>query len=69
MTSIRVQKEVFDDSAQEPIFVNHWVLQALRIQIAILNARASHRSAEELEPLFSEVEKLLRDVVREIGAA
>jgi hypothetical protein len=52
-----------------PLFVNDRVLQALRIQVGILEARAQPRRSEDLEPLFLKVEALLRDLVREAGAA
>lgn len=63
--------ESADRSSSEisPLFVNDRVLQALRIQVGILEARAQPRSNEDLEPLFLEVETLLRDLVREAGAA
>ena len=56
-------------SESSPIFVNDRVLQALRIQVGILEARAQPRSSADLEPLFEKVELLLRDLVREAGAA
>ena len=65
----------FTDFAEPPaldtalVFVNDRVLQALRIQVAILEARSRPRSSEELEPLFTKVESLLRDLMRETGAA
>ena len=52
-----------------PVFVNDRVLQALRIQVCILDVRSRPRSSQDLESLFIEVESLLRDLVREAGAA
>jgi hypothetical protein len=52
-----------------PVFLNARVIEALRIQVAILGVRSRPRSSEELEPLFSLIETLLRDLVREAGAA
>jgi hypothetical protein len=56
-------------SESSPLFVNDRILQALRIQVGILDARAQPKSSEDLEPLFVKVEALLRDLVREAGAA
>jgi hypothetical protein len=52
-----------------PLFVNDRILQALRLQVAILDIRGRPRSSGELVPFFAEVELLLRDLVREAGAA
>ncbi|MCZ8322752.1 MAG: hypothetical protein O9296_14395 [Novosphingobium sp.] len=56
-------------SDPEPIFVNYRVLQALRIQVSILKVRSRPTGSEDLELLFVQVEALLRDIVREAGAA
>ena len=62
-----VDSAAFVDSV--PVFLNDRVLQALQIQISILDVRSRPRTSEELEPLFIKVESLLRDLVRETGAA
>jgi hypothetical protein len=63
--------ESADRSSSEasPLFLNDRILQALRIQVGILEARAQPKSSQDLEPLFLKVETLLRDLVREAGAA
>jgi hypothetical protein len=59
--------ESADRSSSEasPLFLNDRILQALRIQVGILEARAQPKSSQDLEPLFLKVETLLRDLVRE----
>jgi hypothetical protein len=69
MTSKADQADAEATSSAAPIFVNHRVLQALRLQVAILDIRARPRTSGELEPFFAKVEGLLRDLVREAGAA
>lgn len=66
-SSYCVDSVAFSDPV--PVFLNERVLQALRIQISILDVRSRPRTSEELEPLFVEIESLLRDLVREAGAA
>ncbi len=56
------------EDASVSVFLNDRVLQALRIQVSILEARSRPRSSEELESLFVHVESLLRELVREAGA-
>lgn len=60
-----------ESSARDPmpVFLNDRVLQALQIQVAILEARSRVTPDIELEFLFVKVESLLRDLVREAGAA
>jgi hypothetical protein len=60
-----------ESSARDPVpaFLNDRVLQALKIQVAILEARSRLTPDIELESLFVKVESLLRDLVREAGAA
>ena len=50
-------------------FIDERLLQALRIQIAILNVRMRPHDRIELEFLFRMVEELLRELVREADAA
>ena len=69
MSPIAAQADAEATSSVEPVFVNHRVLQALRLQVAILDIRACPRSSDELEPFLMKVELLLRDLVREAGAA
>ena len=69
MSSIPVQHEARAICDGPPIFVNSRVLQALRLQVAILDIRARPRSSGELEPFFAKIESLLRELVREAGAA
>jgi hypothetical protein len=49
-------------------FIDERLLQALRIQIAILNVRMRPHDRIELEFLFRTVEELLRELVREAEA-
>ncbi len=56
-------------SGHPPLFVDHRVLRALRLQIAILDIRACRRNYRDLEVFLIDVEQLLRDLVREAGAA
>jgi len=49
--------------------IDERLLQALRIQIAILNVRMRPHDRIELEFLFKMVEELLRELVRQAGAA
>ena len=69
MCPIVVQSDAQATCSVEPLFVNHRILQALRLQVAILDIRARPRSSDELEPFLMKVEALLRDLVREAGAA
>jgi hypothetical protein len=69
MTSIASQDDGTEYRESSLLFFNSRVLRALRIQVAILNVRSSFGSSNELEPLFIEVESLLRDIVREAAAA
>lgn len=69
MALIAVQTDAEATCRVEPIFVNERILQALRLQVAILDIRAHPRSSDELEPFLTRVEWLLRDLVREAGAA
>jgi hypothetical protein len=54
--------------ALPPLFINSRVLHALRLQIAILEIRSKPCRSVELEPFFTSVEALLRDLVHEAGA-
>ena len=69
MSSIAAQADTEAAYSVAPFFVNDRILQALRLQVAILDIRARPRSSGELEPFFAKVELLLRDLVREAGAA
>jgi hypothetical protein len=69
MSPIAAQADAEATGSVEPLFVNHRILQALRLQVAILDIRARPRSSDELEPFLIKVELLLRDLVREAGAA
>jgi len=69
MSLITVQSDAEAICSIEPLFVNDRILQALRLQVTILDIRARPRDSGELEPFFKKVELLLRDLVREAGAA
>jgi hypothetical protein len=69
MSSMAAQADTEATCNVAPLFVNDRIFQALRLQVAILDIRACPRSSGELEPFFAEVELLLRDLVREAGAA
>jgi hypothetical protein len=69
MSPIAAQADAEATCCIEPLFVNHRILQALRLQVAILDIRARPRSSDELEPFLMKVEVLFRDLVQEAGAA
>ncbi len=69
MSAMAIQTDAEATCSVAPLFVNDRVLQALRLQVAILDIRARPRSSGELEPFFAKIESLLRELVREAGAA
>jgi hypothetical protein len=69
MSAMVIQTDSEATCSVAPLFVNDRILQALRLQVAILDIRARPRSSGELEPFFAKVELLLRELVREAGAA
>lgn len=56
MTSKSDQADAEATSIAAPVFVNHLVLQALSLQVAILDIRARQRSSGQLESFFAKVE-------------